>query len=212
VSAGRLLETSLGYYITPLVNMAAGALIFRERIGRLGQLAMALAGLGVIVQGVALGHLPWISLVLAASFGAYGIVRKQVAADAQTGLFIECLLVGLPGLAFILWLQAHGAGHFTSDPIAAAWLVACGPNTALPLVLFSWSARRIPLSAMGFLQFISPTISFLIGLAEGEAFTPLRALSFGFIWAGAAVYAYGAWTRARALARAAAESAEVMAA
>jgi chloramphenicol-sensitive protein RarD len=173
---------------------------------------MALAAIGVVIQGVALGHLPWISLVLAASFGAYGIVRKQVAADAQTGLFVECLLVGLPGLAYVLWLQAQGMGHFTSDPIAAAWLVACGPITALPLVLFSWSARRIPLSAMGFLQFISPTISFLIGLVEGEAFTPLRAVSFGFIWAGAGVYAFGAWTRSRALARLARESAETLAA
>lgn len=212
VDAGRLLETSLGYYITPLVNMAAGALIFRERIGRLGVTAMALAAVGVVVQGVALGHLPWISLVLAASFGAYGIVRKQVAADAQTGLLIECLLVGVPGLAYVLWLQAQGGGHFTTDPVAAALMVACGPLTALPLVLFSWSARRIPLSAMGFLQFISPTISFAIGLAEGEAFTALRAVSFGFIWAGAGVYAFGAWKRSRALARAAAEAAEAIAA
>lgn len=212
VNSGKLLETSLGYYITPLINMAAGALLFRERIGRLGQLAMALALAGVAVQAVALGHLPWVALVLAVSFGGYGIVRKQVAADAQTGLFVECLLLGAPGLLYVLWLQAQGGGHFTADPVTAAWLVACGPITALPLVLFSWAARRIPLSAMGFLQFIGPTISFAIGLVEGEAFTPLRAVSFGFIWAGAGVYAFGAWKRSRALARAAAESAEVVAA
>lgn len=202
VSAGRLLETSLGYYITPLVNMAAGALLFRERIGTLGKVATGLAAVGVVIQGLALGHLPWISLVLAASFGAYGIVRKQVQADAQTGLFVECLFVGLPGLAYAIWLERQGVGHF-SDLTAAAWLIACGPITAVPLVLFSWSARRIPLSAMGFLQFISPTISFLIGLIEGEPFTPLRAVSFGFIWAGVAVFAWGAWKRSRQLARAA---------
>jgi chloramphenicol-sensitive protein RarD len=211
VSAGRLLETSLGYYITPLVNMAAGALLFRERIGTLGKVATGLAAVGVVVQGFALGHLPWISLVLALSFGAYGIVRKQVQADAQTGLLVECLIVGLPGLAYAIWLERQGIGHF-SDPVTAAWLVACGPITALPLVLFSWSARRIPLSAMGFLQFISPTISFLIGLVEGEAFTPLRAVSFGFIWAGVAVFAWGAWRQSRRLARAAAEAAEAIAA
>ena len=211
VNSGKLLETSLGYYITPLINMAAGALLFRERIGRIGKAAMALAAVGVVIQATALGHLPWVSLVLAFSFGGYGIVRKQVAADAQTGLFIECLLVGVPGLAYVFWLQSQGLGHFAGDPVTTAWLIACGPITAVPLVLFSWAARRIPLSAMGFLQFIGPTISFVIGLAEGEAFTPLRALSFGFIWAGAAVFAWGAWTRSRALAQAAADAARAAA-
>lgn len=197
VNSGRLLETSLGYYINPLVNMAAGALLFRERIDRIGQVAIGLALVGVVVQAAALGHLPWVSLVLAFSFGGYGIVRKQVAADAQTGLLVECLILGVPSLVFILWLQAQGVGHFTDGPATTAWLIASGPITAVPLVLFAWAARRVPLSAMGFLQFIAPTISFGFGLAQGEAFTPLRALSFVFIWVGAAVFAYGAWRRSR---------------
>ncbi|HYD44295.1 MAG TPA: EamA family transporter RarD [Phenylobacterium sp.] len=197
VNSGRLLETSLGYYINPLFNMAAGALLFRERLDRIGLVAIALAAIGVVIQGVALGHLPYVSLILAFSFGMYGVVRKQVAADAQTGLFVECLILGLPGLAFIVWLQSQGGGRFDDGPIAVAWLIASGPITALPLALFAWAARRMPLSAMGFLQFIAPTISFMIGLAQGEPFTLLRAWSFGFIWAGAATFAYGAWRASR---------------
>ena len=197
VNTGRVLESSLGYYITPLINMAAGVLLFRERFDRVGVAAIALAVLGVVIQAVAIGRVPWVSLVLAVSFGGYGIVRKQVAADAQTGLFLECLFLAIPSFAFALWLASHGQGHFGATPVATAWLIASGPITAVPLVLFSWAARRIPLSSMGFLQFIAPTIAFVIGVVEGEAFTPLRGLSFVFIWGGAAVYAYGAWRRTR---------------
>ena len=209
VTSNRLLETSLGYYINPLVNMAAGALLFRERIDRIGFVAIGLALVGVVFQAVALGHLPWVSLILAFSFAGYGVVRKQVAADAQTGLLVECLVLGLPSLAFIAWLESRGAGHFTQDLPTALWLVASGPITAIPLVLFAWAARRIPLSAMGFLQFIAPTISFCIGLSQGEAFTQVRAVSFAFIWCGAAVFLFGAWRRTRraALAQAAVRAA-----
>lgn len=210
VTSGRLLEASLGYYINPLVVMAAGALIFRERIDRIGMTAIGLALVGVAIQAVALGHPPWISLILAFSFGGYGVVRKQVAADAQTGFLVETLLVGVVAAAYVVWLTGRGGGHF-GDPVAAAWLIACGPITAIPLVLFSWAARRIPLSMMGFLQFISPTISFFIGLAQGEPFTPVRALSFGFIWGGAAVFLYGAWRRSRAVMRATREVSEASA-
>ena len=206
VNSGHLLEASLGYYVTPLVNMAAGAMLFRERLDRLGYAAMALAAAGVAVQAVALGGLPVVSLVLAFSFGAYGIVRKHVAAEAQTGFLIECLAVGLPALAYVLWLARAGHSHFGAGVGVTAWLVAAGPITAIPLVLFAWAARRIPLSLMGFLQFLSPTISFVIGLVEGEPFTPIRAVAFLFIWSGAAVFLWGAWTRARSVRLAIAEA------
>jgi len=137
VNAGRVLESSLGYYLTPLLNMAAGALIFRERFDALGLGAIVLAGIGV--------------------------------------------------------------GHVDDSPAAAAWLLAAGPITAIPLVLFAWAARRMPLSATGFLQFIGPTIGFGIGLAQGEPFTALRGVSFAFIWAGAATYIFGLWRRTRTL-------------
>lgn len=201
VNSGRVLETSLGYYIIPLLAMAAGALIFHERINRIGAFAIALAGVGVALQALALGRLPLISLALALSFGLYGIVRKRVAASAQTGLLIECLLLAGPGAAYVLWLQAGHGGHFGANLPATGWLLACGPVTAVPLMLFSWAARRIPLSFMGFLQFIGPTIGFVIGVAQGEAFTPLRAASFVFIWGGASVFAYGAWRRTRLIVR-----------
>ncbi|MGZ8363579.1 MAG: EamA family transporter RarD [Caulobacteraceae bacterium] len=197
VNNGRTLETSLGYYITPLINMAAGALLFREKIGRIGQIAIGLAAAGVVIQALALGHPPYVSLALALSFGGYGIVRKRVAADAQTGLFIECLILLVPAAGYLFWLESQGQGHFLASPAATAWLVASGPITAAPLALFAWAARRIPLSTMGFLQFLAPTISFMIGVAQGEEFTAVRAVSFAFIWLGAAVFLWGAWKKSR---------------
>jgi chloramphenicol-sensitive protein RarD len=199
VNSGRVLETSLGYYINPLLSMAAGALIFHERIDRVGAAAIALAAIGVVLQAVALGHLPLISLALAVTFGVYGVVRKHVAADAQTGLLVECLFLAIPGLAYVLWLQQAHAGHLGAGLAATAWLVACGPITAVPLLLFGWAARRVPLSAMGFMQFIAPTMTFAMGILEGEPFTPARAVSFLFIWSGAVVFAFGAWRRTRTL-------------
>jgi chloramphenicol-sensitive protein RarD len=207
LTSGRVLESSLGYYITPLLNMAAGALLFRERIDWIGAVAIGLAAIGVAVQTAALGHLPWVSLVLAVSFGGYGVVRKQVKADAQTGLFIECLLLAVPGLAYAGWLASHGQGHFPASTETTLWLLASGPITAAPLVLFSWCARRLPLSVMGFMQFIGPSIGIVIGVTEGEAFGPMRAASFAFICAGAAVFAWGAWRRSRAVMTAIAETA-----
>jgi len=199
VNNGRVLETSLGYFINPLMVLAAGALIFRERMDTIGKAAITMAALGVAIQAVALGHVPIVSLTLAITFCAYGVIRKRVAADAQTGLLIECLILGLPGIVLIIWLERTGQGHFTAGPATMLWLLACGPMTALPLMLFSWAARRIPFSAMGFLQFIAPSITFVMGVAQGEAFTPLRGVSFAFIWCGAAIFAYGAWRRARTL-------------
>ncbi len=197
VNSGRVIESSLGYYLTPLLNMAAGVVIFRERFDRFGLAAIVLAGIGVVIQGLALGHMPWIAIILALTFGGYGVVRKQIAAEAQTGLFVECLFLTVPGLAWIFWASTHGQSHFLATPAATFWLMSAGPVTALPLMLFAWAARRMPLSAMGFLQFIGPTIGFVIGLAQGELFTPLRALSFVFIWGGAGVYVTGVWLALR---------------
>jgi chloramphenicol-sensitive protein RarD len=197
VNSGRVLETALGYYINPLLGMAAGALIFKERIDRLGLIAIGLAVVGVLVQAVASGGLPTVSLALAVSFGGYGIVRKRVAASAQTGLLIECLVLAIFGVVYVGWLHHTGAGHLGLNFKSTAWLLACGPFTAVPLVLFSWAARRIPLSSLAFLQFLGPTSGFVIGVMQGEAFTPLRAMSFVFIWGGAVVFAYAAFKRSR---------------
>ena len=202
VNNGRVLQTSLGYFINPLLSMAAGAILFRERLDRVAQAAIGLAIVGVLLQTLALGRLPWVSLTLAASFCGYGIVRKRVAAAAQTGLFIECLILGLPGAVFAAWLAGAGADHFTKGVTPAAWLIFSGAATAVPLVLFAWAARRLPLSAMGFMQFLAPSMSFVLGVVQGEGLSALKLASFAFIWAGAGVFAYGLWRAGRRVARA----------
>jgi len=200
VSSGRTLEASLGYYINPLMNMAAGALFFRERIDRFGYAAIALAAAGVAVQTVAVGHPPVMSLALAVTFCAYGLIRKQVTADAQTGLFVETAILALPGLIWVGMLQSSGEGHMGAGVWTTLLLLAAGPLTVAPLALFSWAARRMPLVWLGFVQFLAPTLAFGIGVWAGEPFTPLRAVAFGFIWIGVAVFAFGAWRGTRRLA------------
>lgn len=199
VNHGHTLEASLGYYINPLMNMLAGTLLFRERISRLGWVAVALAVVGVLFQTLALGHPPIMSLTLALTFCLYSVIRKQVAADAQSGLFIECLILTVPGAAYVAWLQMQGQGHLTTSVSDFTLLLLLGPATVIPLAAFSWSARRIPLSTLSFIQFIGPTVQFGIGLANGEPFTSLRAISFAFIWSGVLVFAYGAWKKTRPL-------------
>lgn len=211
VNSGRVLETSLGYYILPLLNMAAGAVMFRERIDRIGKIAIGLAAVGVAIQTLALGHLPLVSLALAISFGAYGIIRKRVAAEAQTGFLFESAFLLLPSAAFVLWMGLQGGSEFGHSLPLSLWLIACGPFTAIPLLWFAWAARRLPLSAMGFLQFIAPTLTFWLGVAQGEPFSPLRGVSFVLIWAGVAVFAYGVWRASRAAQAIKAQAAEAAA-
>ncbi|HEY3695672.1 EamA family transporter RarD [Phenylobacterium sp.] len=199
VNHGRILDTSLGYYINPLVLMALGAWLFHERLDRISYLAMALAAAGVAAQAVAIGGLPLVSITLALSFAGYGVVRKKVEVEAQTGLLVECTLLAPPALGFVVWLQSTGQAHFQDSPATAGWLMFCGPMTALPLTLFAWAARRMPLSAMAFMQFMTPTITFALGVWQGEPFTPARAVSFALIWTGAAVFLFGAWRRPRSV-------------
>jgi chloramphenicol-sensitive protein RarD len=195
----RTLSASLGSYISPLMNMAAGALFFKERVHGRGWLAVALAAVGVVLQGVALGAPPWVSLALALTFCSYGIVRKQVAADAQTGLFVEYLILVIPAAACVAWLMAGGALRFGSGAAITGLLVLGGPVSVVPLATFAWAARRLPLTVMGFLQFILPTLQFAVGIATGEALTPLTIASFGFIWAGVAVFVWSAVRATRQL-------------
>jgi len=197
VNHGHNLEASLGYFINPLLNMAVGAVLFRERLDRFGKVAIALAVAGVALQTLALGHPPLISLVLAGAFTLYGLIRKRIAAEAQAGLFVETLIMAGPGLAYVVWLNHTGGARF-GHGVEISWLLALtGPATVAPLALFAWSARRTSFSTMGFLQFIYPSISFCIGLAVGERLNPMGAASFAFIWTGAAVFGYGAWRAGR---------------
>ncbi len=197
VNNGHTLSASLGYYINPLLNMMAGAMLFGERIDKTGYIAIGLATVGVIVQGLALGEFPWVALLLGASFCAYGVVRKQASADAQTGLLVECVVLLIPAVAYVLWLEHAGASIFGRHLAPSLVLVFCGPATVIPLAAFSFAARRLQLTVLGFMQFIAPTLQFAVGLSAGEHMTPLRAASFVLIWAGVAVYALGVRQRVR---------------
>ena len=197
VSQGHTLQTSLGYYINPLLNMAVGALFFRERIHVLGLVAIGLALAGVVLQAFAMHGVPLVALIVAFSFGAYGIIRKQLQASAQVGLFVECLFMVVPGAAYVVWLLLHGGGVFGSNLGGSLLMMSAGPATVIPLALFSWAARRLPLSTVGFIQFISPTLGFLVGVEDHEALTPLGLASFAFIWGGAVVFMIGAWRASR---------------
>jgi chloramphenicol-sensitive protein RarD len=201
VSTGRTISASLGYYLNPLLNMGVGALLFRERIDRAGMVAIALAAIGVVLQGVALGAFPWVSIALALTFGSYGIVRKQAPVTAQTGLFVECLLLFLPAAAYALLLARTGHGAFGVKPTATLALILGGPATVIPLALFAFAARRLSLTLVGFVQFITPTLQFMVGVESGEPLTRLRILSFAFIWAGVMVFAGKAWLGSRSAKR-----------
>lgn len=197
VNHGHALEASLGYFLNPLLNMVAGSWLFQERLDRFGGMAISLAAVGVVVQAAALGSMPWIALVLATTFCAYGVIRKRIPVDAQAGLFVECAIMMVPGALWALSLEGRGTGHFQTQPAATIWLLLSGPLTAIPMALFSWSARRLPLSTMGFLQFISPSLVFFIGAAQGEPLGAVRMASFAMIWLGIAVYCVGIAHRAR---------------
>ena len=197
VNNGHNIEAALGYYINPLLNMAIGATFFRERINVLGLGAIALATVGTLLQALAIGHPPLIALFLAVTFTIYGVIRKRVDVDAQAGLFVESALMWLPGLALTLWLAHAGPVKFGAGVWVTLLLLAMGPVTVAPLAFFSWTTRRLPLSTVGFLQFTGPTLGFLIGLAVGERLTPLGLVSFGFIWAGVALFMLGAWRAGR---------------
>lgn len=197
VSVGQTLSASLGYYINPLVNAAVGALFFRERINRWGIVALTLATIGVLAQAVALGAPPWVALVLAGSFAGYGAVRKQTQADAQGGLLIECLILSPFAVGLLVWLARHGTLTFGQGVDVTLLLLTCGPVTVAPLALFAFAARRLPFNVVGFIQFITPTLQFACGLAQGERLTWQSLVAFAFIWAGALVFAVNLVARLR---------------
>ncbi|HEX3406538.1 MAG TPA: EamA family transporter RarD [Caulobacteraceae bacterium] len=200
VNNGRNIESSLGYFINPLLNMAVGAWLFRERIDAVGLAAIGLAAVGVLLQTIALGHPPLIALFLAVTFTIYGVIRKRIDVDAQAGLFVESLLMCPAGLALTLWCAHAGTATFGHRLPITLVLLAMGPATVLPLALFAWTARRMPLTSVAFLQFTGPTLGFAIGLLMGERLSASGVVSFGFIWTGIAVFLFGAWRRSRRLA------------
>lgn len=184
---GHLLDASLGYFINPLVSIALGMLVLRERLRRLQWIAIMLAAIGVSLLTWRAGRLPWIALVLASTFGLYGLVRKTARVDALVGSTIETIL--LAPIAAVYLIVIGGGVLPTASGATWALLIGTGVVTAVPLVLFTSAARRLPLSTVGFLQYLAPTGQFLLAvLAFDEPLARDRLFSFMFIWAGLAVF------------------------
>jgi len=198
----HVVETSLGYFINPLLNVMLGVLVLSERLNPAQWIAVSLAAAGVGYLTWSAGHLPWISLTLAASFGLYGLVRKVVAVDALAGFAAETLLLLPLGLGYLIWCEANGIGAMGHTGAGIAWLLVFGgPLTAAPLVLFAIGARRLPYSTVGLLQYIGPTLQLILAvMVFHEPFNGPRVVGFTIIWTALAVYAGEGFWRSRKLA------------
>ena len=199
VNNERMLEASLGYYINPLVNVLLGMLILGERLRRMQWIAVGLAAVGVAQQVWQVGSLPWVSLVLALTFGFYGLIRKQAPVKALPGLVVETWMLVPLAMAWLLFNQTA----MTAQPdfwttTEAWWLIAAGPVTLVPLVCFNAAARDLPYTTLGFLQYLAPTLVLLQAvLLFGEHLSSTTLVAFMFIWAGLAVYSVDAWISLR---------------
>ena len=184
VNQGRIVETALGYYINPLVSILFGIYYFKERLTIWTKISFALAIIGVMIMIIRLGQFPWLPLALALSFGMYGLIKKTLRVSVFTGLTLETLVVAPFCAAYIYYRHVHGVSAFESGSSTVGVLIALsGMITAVPLLLFSAGARLLPLNIVGFLQYLSPTLSLLIGVfVYGELFTLVHLFTFSFIW------------------------------
>jgi chloramphenicol-sensitive protein RarD len=192
VNNGHVIEASLGYFINPLINISLGYLLLKERLRPAQWMAISVAALGVAWLTWQAGNVPWIALALGFSFGGYGLLRKTAALGALEGLSFETMVLFPVAAAYVVWLTVHGQNAFinTESTGTRLLLMAAGPITAIPLLLFASGARQIPLSVLGLLQYLSPTLQFLLGVwMFHEAFTPDRLVGFVLIWAALALFA-----------------------
>ncbi|KAF0674829.1 EamA family transporter RarD [Profundibacterium mesophilum] len=191
VQAGRGLEASMGYYIFPLVAVLFGVTLFSERLSRAGWAAIVLAALGVAQLAFGLGAAPWISLGLAGSFGLYGVLKKMITAGPVLSVTAEVLLLAPLALGYLLvtGMMPGGGSAFGTDPVQTLLLLAAGPITGAPLILFSYASRRLRLASVGLLQYLNPTLQFIVAVAIfGELFTPWHGIAFAMIWTALALY------------------------
>lgn len=195
VQSGRVLEASLGYYVNPLVNVLLGTVFLGERLRRTQVAAVLLAAAGTLNLVMSLGVVPWIALVLAGSFGLYGLIRKTVAVEPVEGLLVETVLMVPLALGYLLWLGLKAQICFGLVDLATTILLAlAGAVTVLPLVWFTHAARRLPLSTLGLVQYLAPTAQFFLGvLVYAEPFGWKHLLTFACIWAGVGIFAGEAW-------------------
>jgi chloramphenicol-sensitive protein RarD len=191
VHHNAVVESALGYFITPLMNVALGVLIFGERLPRIQWLAIALAAIGVAYLTIRLGRIPYLALTLASSFAFYGIVKKRMSLTALPGLWLETAILLPLALSSLAWLAMTGEGRFGAiDRWTDLLIMGGGPTTAIPLLLFAYGAQRIPFSQLGLLQYIAPSIQFLVGwLAFAEPVDPDRWLGFSCVWCGLLIFA-----------------------
>lgn len=185
-----MVETSLGYYINPLFSVLLGVIIFRERMRLIQWLPIGLAGLGVLYLTITYGALPWIALTLAFSFGLYGLIKKTAPLGSLFGLTLETGLLFLPAVAYLLFSEYTGQGAFMHSSLQENWMmVGAGLVTTVPLLFFASAAPRVPLTTIGILQYINPTMQFLLGvLLYKEPFTHDRLIGFGLVWIGLIVF------------------------
>lgn len=190
VNAGYIVQTALGYFINPLVNVLLGMIFLRERLRPWQAVAVLLAAGGVLYLTISYGALPWIALTLAFSFGVYGLLRKTAVLDSLAGLSLETALLFLPALGYLLFLESRDIGAFGhSDLLTTLLLAGAGMATALPLLAFAAAARRVTLITLGILQYMAPTLQFLIGVfIYHEPFSRDQLIGFSFIWLALLIY------------------------
>lgn len=192
VNSNHMLDASLGYYINPLINVLLGMVFLGERLRKLQWFAVVLAACGVLVQMIVFGSVPVVAIALAMSFGFYGLLRKKVSVEAQTGLFIETLVM-LPAAAiYLLFIASSPTSNMLDNPMQLnTLLIAAGVITTLPLLCFTGAATRLKLSTLGFFQYIGPSLMFLLAvLIYGEPFTSDKAITFTFIWGALVVFSF----------------------
>lgn len=206
VNDGHIVAASLGYFLNPLVNVALGVMVLKERLRPGQSVAIAVAAIGVAIMAATALTTLWISILLAFSFAFYGLVRKLTPVAPMAGLGAETLILTPMALLYLLWLGIHGGVVFGTDGFTTAMMIASGVVTTVPLVLFAVAARRLPMATLGLMQYIAPSLQFLCGvLLYGERLSQGQMISFGLIWMGLILFAldsYGSARRARTMAAA----------
>lgn len=198
VNSDRVIETSLGYFINPLVNVLLGVMILREKLNGGQWLAVLFAAMGVGYSVFSVGQVPWIALSLAGSFGLYGLFRKMIKVEPVVGLAVEACLLMPAAIAYLLYLSTQNTNHFGQSSIVTLLFMGCGLVTSFPLFCFTTAAQQLKLSTLGFFQYLAPSIQLLLGIwLYHEPFTVTHGVTFGFIWIALATYSSTAWFRAR---------------
>ncbi len=198
VNSHQVVQTSLGYFINPLVTVLLGVVVLHERLTRAQTVAVGFGALAVLVLTASYGRPPWIALILACSFGSYGLLKKKANTGALESLATETGVLTLPALGYLVWLEASGSGTVTRSPGHAALLVGSGIVTAIPLLLFGAAATRLPLTTIGLLQYLTPIMQLLLGvLVRHEPLPPTRMVGIGLLWVGLAVYSWSSVARYR---------------